>query len=39
MRRSGGNISRAAALSGTERRHLGKMLKRHGIDRHVCDSA
>jgi DNA-binding NtrC family response regulator len=39
MRRSGGNISRAAVLSGTERRHLGKMLKRHGIDRHVCDSA
>ena len=38
MRRSGGNISRAAVLSGTERRHLGKMLKRHGIDRHVCDS-
>ena len=31
MRRADGNISRAALLSGTERRQLGKMLKRHGI--------
>ncbi len=34
MRRADGNISRAATLSGTERRQLGKMLKRHGIERH-----
>lgn len=34
MRRADGNISRAAMLSGTERRQLGKMLKRHGIERH-----
>lgn len=33
MRRTGGNISRAALVSGTERRQLGKMLKRHGIAR------
>jgi len=33
MRRADGNISRAAQLSGTERRQLGKMLKRHGIER------
>lgn len=31
MRRADGNISHAALLSGTERRQLGKMLKRHGI--------
>jgi DNA-binding NtrC family response regulator len=33
MRRTGGNVSHAAALSGTERRQLGKMLKRYGIGR------
>jgi len=37
MRRAGGNVSRAAALSGTERRQLGKMLKRYGIERHCPD--
>ncbi len=33
MQRAGGNVSRAAQLSGTERRQLGKMLKRYGIER------
>lgn len=33
MKRAHGNVSHAALLSGTERRQLGKMLKRHGIER------
>ena len=33
MQQANGNISHAAEISGTERRHLGKMLKRHGIER------
>ncbi|MFK3649380.1 sigma 54-interacting transcriptional regulator [Lysobacter enzymogenes] len=37
MQRAGGNVSRAAALSGTERRQLGKMLKRYGIERGCHD--
>ncbi|MHA6203518.1 sigma 54-interacting transcriptional regulator [Dyella soli] len=32
MARTGGNVSSAARLSGTERRQLGKLLKKHGID-------
>ncbi|HEY0335474.1 MAG TPA: hypothetical protein VGC74_17520 [Stenotrophomonas sp.] len=34
MVRTGYNVSQAATLAHTERRHLGKMLKRHGIERH-----
>lgn len=33
MRRTHGNVSAAARLCGTERRQLGKLLKKHGIDR------
>jgi DNA-binding NtrC family response regulator len=33
MQQANGNISHAAQMSGTERRQLGKLLKRHGIDR------
>jgi DNA-binding NtrC family response regulator len=32
MRRASGNITAAARLSGTERRQLGKLLKKHGIE-------
>ncbi|GAA0710440.1 sigma-54 dependent transcriptional regulator [Dyella marensis] len=32
MKRTAGNISAAARLSGTERRQLGKLLKKHGIE-------
>ncbi len=32
MQRAGGNISAAARLSGTERRQLGKLLAKYGID-------
>jgi DNA-binding NtrC family response regulator len=32
MARTQGNITIAAALVGTERRHLGRLLKRHGLD-------
>jgi DNA-binding NtrC family response regulator len=32
IRRANGNVSEAARLSGTERRQLGKMLKKHGIE-------
>jgi DNA-binding NtrC family response regulator len=28
-----GNVSAAARLSGTERRHLGRLLKKYGITR------
>jgi DNA-binding NtrC family response regulator len=33
LARAQGNISEAARLIGTERRHLGRLLKKHGIDR------
>jgi DNA-binding NtrC family response regulator len=31
IRRSQGNVTLAAKISGTERRQLGKLLKKHGI--------
>jgi transcriptional regulator of acetoin/glycerol metabolism len=31
MGRTKGNVSAAARISGTERRHLGRLLKKHGI--------
>lgn len=37
IRRTAGNVSKAARLSGTERRQLGKMLKKHGIDKTPLD--
>jgi len=30
-----GNISAAARISGTERRHLGRLIKKHGIAKHL----
>jgi DNA-binding NtrC family response regulator len=33
LRQAGGNVTRAAQMSGTERRAFGKLLKKHGIDR------
>ena len=32
MKRSGGNVTAAARMSEMERRQLGKLLKKHGID-------
>jgi two-component system response regulator GlrR len=33
MRKSGGNVTRAAQMAGKERRAFGKLIKKHGIDR------
>ncbi|HEX8980076.1 MAG TPA: sigma 54-interacting transcriptional regulator [Parasulfuritortus sp.] len=37
MLATGGNVTRAAAMAGKERRALGKLLKRHGLSRVVSD--
>lgn len=39
MRRAGGNVTHAAQLAGKERRSLGKLLKKHGVDRSMFASA
>jgi DNA-binding NtrC family response regulator len=31
LERTQGNISAAAKIAGTERRHLGRLLQKHGI--------
>jgi two-component system response regulator GlrR len=33
MRRTAGNVTRAAQIAGKERRSFGKLIKKHGIDR------
>jgi DNA-binding NtrC family response regulator len=33
LARAGGNVTRAAEIAGKERRALGKLLKKHGLDR------
>ncbi|HEX5127543.1 MAG TPA: sigma-54 dependent transcriptional regulator [Rhodocyclaceae bacterium] len=38
LRRTGGNVTRAAELAGKERRALGKLIKKHGIDRSGFES-
>jgi DNA-binding protein Fis len=33
MKRTRGNVTRAARIAGKERRALGKLLKKHGLSR------
>ncbi|MBB4013271.1 sigma-54 interaction domain-containing protein [Niveibacterium umoris] len=39
MRQTGGNVSLAARIAGKERRCLGKLLKKYGLDRRPADIA
>jgi len=39
MRRAGGNVSAAARLSNIERRQLGKLLKKLGIEKQAFRDA
>jgi DNA-binding NtrC family response regulator len=39
IRTTGGNVSQAARLIQTERRHLGRLLKKHGLERFATDDA
>ncbi|MBD3316218.1 MAG: AAA family ATPase [Chitinivibrionales bacterium] len=36
LKKTDGNITKAAAIAGKERRALGKLIKKHGIDRNDC---
>jgi DNA-binding NtrC family response regulator len=38
MSRAGGNVTAAAKLAGTERRYLGRLLKKHRLDRRGSSS-
>ncbi|MDH5552782.1 MAG: hypothetical protein OEX82_05560, partial [Nitrosomonas sp.] len=38
LTKANGNVTKAAKLVGKERRAFGKLLKKHGVDKHLyCD--